>query len=368
MKRILHVVGQMDRAGAETMIMNLYRTIDKTQFQFDFLYFTNRNCDYDDEIRNLGGKIYRIVTNNPILRMKETIRLLRQQPQWEVLHCHTLFSNAFHIYAAYKAKIPERISHSHNTQDSPSSKNSIIVWIYHYLSRIIQSKYSTRFVACGIAAGKYLFPKKGSDVVIFPNSIDLQMFVDVAEKEQDYLRREFGLNKNTLVLLQLGRLEEVKNHRFSIAIAQSLKNMEVDFRLFFVGQGSLKEPLLRTIESVKLEKEIILLGVRSDIPKILAGTDVLLMPSFFEGFPVVLVESQAAGIPALIANTISLEVDLGVQLIYLESLNNSSEVWSKQIFEIISQNKITAEERLKILKKQGFDIRTNCDRLEILYS
>ena len=141
MQRILHITGNMDRAGAETMIMNLYRVIDRKQFQFDFLYFTNKKCDYDDEILKLGGKIYRVLGKNPLDRMKKTIKLLKNNQQWDTVHAHMLFNNAFHIYAAYRAGVSQRISHSHST--SNSSKNKIVDKLYNSFSRNIQYSYSS---------------------------------------------------------------------------------------------------------------------------------------------------------------------------------------------------------------------------------
>lgn len=220
MKRILHITGTMDRAGAETMIMNLYRAIDRSKFQFDFLSFSNKKGDFDDEIESLGGKIYRITEKNPFKRMKLTTKLLKQNKQWETVHCHTLFSNGFHIYAAYQAGVKQRISHAHNTSDL--SKSKWIATLYHFISRKIQKKYSTDFVACGIAAGQFLFPNK-KNVLIIPNSIDTQSFANIAERNQMYLKNEFNLDSNTKVILQLGRLTRVKNHKFSFEILNELK-------------------------------------------------------------------------------------------------------------------------------------------------
>ena len=207
MKRILHITGPMDRAGAETMIMNLYRVIDRKKFQFDFLYFTSKSCDFDDEIENLGGKIYRIVENNPFLRMNKTIKLLLKNPQWQTVHAHTLFSNAFHMYAAYRANVKQRISHSHNTRNA---SNNIFLKIFYYpLSRKVQAKYATNFVACSGAAGKYLFPKI-SNIKLLNNSIDAKFFVTEAENNRDYIRRHFDVSNDTFIMLQLGRLHPQK--------------------------------------------------------------------------------------------------------------------------------------------------------------
>lgn len=354
----------MDRAGAETMVMNLYRVIDRDRFQFDFLYFTDKKCDYDDEILKLGGKIYRVLGKNSFVRMKKTIKLLKVNPQWETVHAHMLLNNAFHMYAAYKAGVKQRISHSHSTCNKP--KNSITDKLYYSLSRKIQHHYSTHFVACGEAAANFLFSEV-NDVILLPNSIDIEGFAEVASKNKNYLKEEFSLNDNTIILLQIGRLSPVKNHTFSFRIIKELKNHIEDFKFFIVGQGPLKENLEEEVKRLRIDDVVEFLGVRSDIPQLLASADLMLMPSLHEGFPVVLVESQATGTSALISDTISDEVDLAVGHIYFESLHNDPIEWAKQIANIVDEKHISVSERVNTLKNQGFDIHTNVKVLEKLY-
>lgn len=365
MIRILHIVGTMDRAGAETMIMNLYRAIDKKRFQFDFIYFTEKKCDYDQEIEQLGGLIYRIHRSNPLQRLNSLKNLLKKNPQWQIVHSHTLFSNAFHIYAAYLAGVKMRIVHSHNTSDQ--SKNDLTSWFYHSVSRKIQSKFSTNFVACGDAAAHFLFPQI-NNVLVIPNSIDVNHFAQVSEIKGDYLRTEFQLADDTLVLLQLGRLNKVKNHQFTFYLLKELKKQEIKFKLFIAGRGELENFLKSRVDKLNLQHDVVFLGLRKDVPELLAGSDILLMPSLYEGFPVVLVESQAAGIPALIADTISEEVDLGVGLIYFESLYSDHSTWSNKISTIYEMPRIKKIERIEKLTKRGFDISGNAKLLEELYS
>lgn len=368
MKRILHIVGSMDRAGAETMLMNLYRTLDRSKFQFDFVYFTDKKCDYDDEILNLGGSIHRIPNNlykNPVARMRALKKLLQGNPQWETIHCHTLFSNAFHLYAGYKAGVKNRIAHAHSTSDT--SKGKFVATAYQFCSKKVIAKYATMYVACGEAASKFLFPDQ-KRVLLLPNSIDTKYFSDTYEKNRDYLRNEFKLSQATLIILQLGRLQKVKNHLFSIQIAKELKKQGKKFRLFFAGQGELLNDLIAEVNKNDLREEIIFLGVRSDVPQILAGSDVMLMPSLYEGFPVVLVESQASGVPALISDSISLEVDLGVGLVCFENLQNSPVQWVERLLKLTDVKKANTHNRLKTLNKKGFDIFVNVERLQRLYS
>lgn len=364
MQRILHVTGSMNRAGAETMIMNLYRVIDRNRLQFDFLYFTQDKCDYDDEIVKLGGKIYRITESNPIRRMLATKRFLQKNPQWQIIHGHTLFSNAFHVWAAKMANVPYRIAHSHNTSDQ--SNSGLIATIYQNWSRRKMKKYTTHYISCGMAASKFLFPKQ-KEVLVLPNSIDTTYFAEIGEREKDYLNKEFHINDSFLKIIQVGRLQTVKNHVFSLKIAEKLKENNIPFKMFFLGQGQLQEEIKQIIKEKNLLDEVLLLGLRSDIPQIMAGADVMLMPSLHEGFPVVLVEAQSVGIPSLVSNTVSSEVDLDVGLVAFESLEACLENWIEKLFILKNKKKIKRSERLNKLAEKGFDIHTSVQILSELY-
>lgn len=365
MKRILHITGGMNRAGAETMIMNLYRAIDRNRFQFDFVYFTDEKCDFDDEIKELGGGIYRIEASNPFKRMRLLRELLQNNPQWETVHCHTLFSNAFHLYAAYKAGVKQRIAHSHNTSDQ--SKNKLVSKIYQGLSRKFQAKYATDFVACGIEAGKFLFPTVAK-VKIIPNSIDTEKFSEIAKENKNYLRDQYQLDQNTIIILQLGRFTEQKNHFFTLEVASALKTDNIDFKLFFAGHGKLEKGVKEKAEEMALADKLIFLGLRRDVPQLLGGSDVMLMPSIHEGFPVVLVESQTAGTPALISDSIADEVDLRVGLVEFKSLENSPTSWAKRLIQFNRKQIVADKNRIAVLKTRGFDIFSNAKLLEHLYS
>lgn len=173
MKRILHIVGGMDRAGAETMLMNSYRKLDRTRYQFDFVYFRAAQCDYDDEIISLGGRIFRIENTNPISRSYKLYKLIKHEQPFHAVHAHMLFSNSFHILAAYLANIKMRISHSHNTSDVNSK--TFYGKLYQNFSRQLIKMYSTHFIACDDAAGEFLFPNIPR-VNYLLNAIDVEEF------------------------------------------------------------------------------------------------------------------------------------------------------------------------------------------------
>lgn len=360
-QRILHVIGSMDRAGAETMIMNLYREIDRSQFQFDFLCFSAKRGDYDSEIEHLGGRIVRISTGNSLLRFFLLCKLLLRG-NWQTVHSHTLWSSGFHLLAARLAKVPKRIAHSHSTNSAHGG--SVAGRAYEQTMRWLLAWVPTHYVACGQAAAAYLFPSR-SDVQLIPNAIDIDTFVSA---QGTSVRDELGIDQETLVILQVGRLITVKNHRYSIKIARALRDAALDFQLLFVGTGPDQHVVKALVREYKLEQHVRFLGLRADIPQLMAAADVMLMPSLHEGFPVVLVESQAAGLPAVIATTISPEVDLALGLVNFVSLEAAPQTWAAQIQAAARSAKVPVESRVQTLEQAGFSARTGAQRLMGVYT
>lgn len=360
MQRILHIVGGMDRAGAETMIMNLYRNIDRTQFQFDFLYFMDKKCDYDDEIIALGGKIILISETNPIKRTIKIYSFLKNNKEYQIIHSHTLFNTGFNLLAAKLAGANNRIAHSHNTSDNTIS-NIFVKSIYHTFSKSLLKKLSTTKIACGVEASKFLFDNEKSEILL--NGIDIDQYHQIATIDQDYIRSHYSISTETKIILQVGRLQTVKNHKFSLDIMKGLKETGVDFKFFIIGQGNLENELKSKVEQLGLKNHVIFTGIRSDVPQLMAGADIMLMPSFHEGFPVVLVESQAIGLPTIVSDKVSQEVDLGLNLIQFTSLDNINS-W---INNIVKEKKKNIISNKTILKEKGFDVKSNATWLQQLY-
>jgi glycosyltransferase EpsF len=364
MNRILHIVGRMNRAGAETMLMNLYRKLDTSKYQFDFMYFSNEACDYDDEIIGLGGRIFRILDKNPISRTNSLYNVLKKEAPFYAVQCHQMFSNGLHLIAAKYAGIPMRIAHSHNTSDLKSHK--LIGKIYHGVSKLLIRKYATHFIACGEAAGKFLFPGI-KNIMLLPNAINLDPFFKSTKTNPSIVFQNKAINNETFIISQIGRLNKVKNHSFSLRLIEYLKNSNFNFQFIIVGSGPLEVKLKQQVVDLNLEEYVTFTGVRSDIETVLANSDIMLMPSLFEGFPVVLVEAQASGTPCLISSSISKEVDMKLDLVHFCDLKKQLSIWHDKI-KTLKQHKIPSiEERKAILSKHGYNIEVSVKKLEKFY-
>lgn len=352
MIRVLHIVGKMDRAGAETMLMNLYRHIDRTQVQFDFITFTKDQGDYDEEILALGGEIFPIIASNSIERMLKLTSFLKQHSEYQIVHAHMLLNNAFHLLAAKKAGIPHRISHSHNTSNG---KSGIVANLYEKFAIYLNKRLSTKKIACGKEAAEYLF-NTSENVWLLNNAIDLKLYNEISLSNKNYWKT-IKSDIHDLKIIQVGRLNEVKNHTFSLEIAKRLKKQDVDFTFFIVGQGPSEDSIKKNVQDYGLEKNVFLLGVREDVPNLMAGADLMLMPSLHEGFPVVLVESQAIGLSSILSENIAREVDLNLGLIKFMSLENV-DCWI-EILKNQRKKHVPQSEIYTCLQTYGFDVKKN---------
>lgn len=363
-KRVLHIVGKMDRAGAETMLMNLYRQIDRDKIQFDFITFSSGKGDYDDEIISLGGRIIPIIASNPVSRMSKLIKFLRNHPEYQIVHAHMLLSNAFHLLAAKKAGVKHRISHSHSTSNG---KTGLVNKTYEKWSLLINRNLSTHKIACGDLAAHYLFGST-KDVLILPNAVNVDEMIEISKTSHNYIEDNFShaIKNLGIKIIQVGRLSKVKNHDFSLEIAKELKKRKVTFTILIIGQGALEDQLKNKVIKEGLENNVLFLGVRSDIAELMASADYMIMPSLYEGFPVVLVESQTMGLPSIISDKISPEVDLGLDLVDFLPLTNIN-VWADRLV-VPKTLKIDSKRIKSTLKAHGFDVKSNASTLSNLYS
>lgn len=357
MKRVLHIIGKMDRAGAETMLMNLYRSIDRSKIQFDFITFTHDKGDYDDEILALGGKIFPIIASNSLARMIELYKFLKAHPEYQIIHAHVLLNNAFHLTAALMAGVKNRISHSHNTSNGSSNT---IAKIYEIVAKQVINRLATYKIACGCEAGQYLY-NNDKNVLVLPNAVNVREIHHIVEVS----RKSSLFDKSKLNIIHVARFMPVKNHMFVLDIAEELIKKRIDFIIYLIGDGPLRSEIEQRIQSRNLGQYVKLLGLRSDVITLMANADIMILPSLHEGFPVVLVESQAVGLSTLVSDNVSQEVDLGLGVIDFLPINHAK-IWAEKIVDFSPVN-LSNEQIFHKLSSQGFDIFRNSQLLEKKY-
>ncbi len=365
--KILQVIGGLNRGGAETMLMNLYRKIDRQKYKFDFLVYVtdDKKADYEDEILQNGDQIIKLDRNrvkNPILFYHDLNHVMKNSG-YTCVHAHTLFNSGIVMYASYHNHIPVRITHSHSSGNM--KRDTLINRTYFKFAKYLITKYSTNYIACDLKSGEYLFGE-GFRGPILHNGIDLNRFCyeeNVEENKYQYLRDE-----NILKLAVIGSFYEVKNHIFLLPIAEKLKEKGIKFKLYFAGRGPLQKMLEEKVKELHLENEIIFLGIVDQVEKFLKNIDLILMPSLYEGVPVSLIEAQAAGVPAIISENISRDVDMELGLLNFVTIDSDKQ-WLEEIVrfhcerhEILNPKNIYEQLTLK-----GYNVEKNVDFLCEIY-
>lgn len=364
--RVLQVTSAMNRGGAETMIMNIYRNIDRRKVQFDFVSHREEECHYDQEIRKLGGRIFYVKSlgqSGPIKYINDIKKIINKNGPYIAIHSHTDFQSGFVAFAGKLAGVKKRICHSHNT-NWPRSKHWFNELALQFLKTLIRTN-ATDLVGCGKEAAKFLFDTEKATVL--PNAIDLDVFKRAKDLEIDYYRSEFGINVDTKVIGHIGRFSEQKNHLFILKLAEFLRRKSLDFRILLIGDGPLRSAVETEINNKGLSNYIQCLGIRSDIPELMNLFNVFLLPSLYEGLPVVLVEAQAAGVNCVISSTITDEVDMGLGLIKKVSLDEDLEFWENALTNALEASKPDWTDIYTALTKKGYNIKQSVQDLMQLY-
>lgn len=360
--RILHNVGSISPGGMEALIMNYYRHIDRTKVQFDFLVRLSEEKSnyYEKEIVSLGGKVYRLPIYNAKshrLFFSELFKFIKQNPEYKIIHSHSDITSVFYLMIAQKAGIPVRIAHSHGTNYDNNWKA-----IVKMTAKPLLNKYCTYRLACGEKAGIWLFGNQFKDSVkILPNAIETDLFKFNVSIRND-VRNELNI-KDNLVIGNIARFGEAKNHSFIIDIFDEICKFKANAKLVLVGEGELKDKAQEKVRSLGLQDKVLFLGVRKDIYRILNAFDIFLLPSLYEGFPFVLVEAQASGLTCFVSDNVSKEAKL-LNLYFTVPLSKSAKEWAESILDNVHYNRCNTAD---IIKQKGFDIKDNVQWLEEFY-
>ncbi len=358
MTRVLMVVPNMHRAGMETLIMNIYRNIDRTKVQFDFLvHYTNR-FDYDDEIEELGGKIYRMSVreDHDLLKyLRELKQFFKSHPEYRIVHGHMESFGFLYSRAAKKAGVRTIIAHSHNALVEPNVKGIVKHWMnkpWKYYANVL--------FACSEKAGKFLFGEKAFTII--RNAIPCEDFVYNADIRET-CRREMGLAGKT-VLGHVGRFDLQKNHSYLLDLFAEYAKVHPEAVLLLIGEGKRMVSVREKCQALHLQDKVRFLGVRKDMAQLYQIMDLLVLPSLFEGLPVVGVEAQAAGLPILVSDTVTRELCV-TEMVEMLSLNESAEVWVRKIDEMLETKK--RRDTLADMNAAGFNIRQTAEYLQKFY-
>ena len=351
----------MDRGGAETMVMNYYRQINRELVQFDFLVHRQEKGAYEEEIEKLGGHIYRLCPIRP-WNMTQYIQMIRQffdeHPEYTIIHSHMSEMGYFIVREARKRGIHVRICHAHNAQHTWDLKMLMRLPLKH----AIRSEITHRF-ACSREAGEWLYGSRStSDIIYLKNAIDTEKY-RYNKSIRQAVRKEFHL-ENKLVIGHVGRFVPQKNHSFVVKIFAEVLKIYPDAVLLLIGDG----PDAKTIQTLtirlNIRDHVIFLQRRDDVNRLLQGMDLFLFPSRYEGLSLALIEAQAAGLLCVTSDVISSE-SIITQNVVKMSIKKSAFEWA--IALIIALSAFDRKDCTSEVEENGFEIHNNVKWLEDFY-
>lgn len=327
--RIAHIVGKMVGGGVESTVMNYYRNIDKTRYQYDFLVDSD-STKIPEEIEQLGGKVIPIPPYQKLFKYQKELRKLLAENEYKIVYSHLNTLSVFPLFAAWRAKTPIRIAHNHSTAGKGELKKNVL----KYVLRLAAKWFPTNLCACSEYAGRWLFGKRTMEtggVTIWKNAVEVDKFL-FSKDIRDEIRENMGI-KNKFVVGHVGRFIHQKNHMFLIDIFNKIYQQSKDAVLLLIGTGELMDEVRRKVAALHLNEAVIFLGNSDKVSSLYQAMDVFVFPSFYEGLGMVAVEAQIAGLPVLAADTVPIEAKICSNFKYL-SLNNSSSEWASEILNI----------------------------------
>lgn len=354
--KVLQVIPALTAGGISSVVINWYRNIDRTKYQFDFITFNDGPLR--EEIESLGGKIYLIKTfkQSPRSHVNAVNNIFRVEKTYDAIHVHNSFKNVVMLKLAQRAGITIRVCHSHTSGLEKKSLAPVFS-----LLRYFTHKYSNVHLACGQEAGEFLF--KNRPFQILNNAIDvsrmLSGFIPV-----DDVHEKYNIPKNKILITLVARFSDVKNHQFLVKIAQStLLNTNIHF--VCIGDGPLKISLQNNIDAHNVNSRFTLLGATQEIPSLLNISDGFIMPSLFEGVSVALLEAQASSLQCLISDTISPEVNMNLGNITFLSLKQTDH-WINALNQLVKP--ILSEGEINTaFDTQGYSINSVISKLQLIY-
>lgn len=368
---VLHVVGNMGIGGIETLIMNIYRNVDRSKVQFDFLIHNPTEGEYADEIKRMGGKIYRM----PVLRDKPHTyywryfeykralkRFFSEHPEIEIVHGHMTNTAAIYMPIAKKyGNVKCCIAHSHQSIATRGFSGVVTNVIQRNLW-----KTATDLFSCSEKASHWIYPEdviRRNEVKIIHNGIDVEKYrysIERFKKE----RTKLGIDESTLVLGNVSRFNSVKNHSFMIDILEECIRINPNTVLILVGDGVLLDSIKKKVKQNGLEKNVYFLGLRSDVADVIQAFDVFILPSISEGLPVCAIEAQAAGLPIVASTGVTRETDITGNVTFL-SLDLPAETWARKILDVCSD--FERVDMTEAVRNAGYDIKQTAQWLQDFY-
>lgn len=326
MIRVLQFYPQLNNAGTERVIINLYENVNREEVQFDFL--VEKPGELDDYIRSLGANIHYLQDSNKKNYYKRLIQFFNEHQEYKVVHTHTHAWMDVVLKAAKKCKIPCRVAHSHNARNDLSS----IMWFIKGLTSIPMEMYATHFFACSSNAAKWLFPHRVNKCKVLYNGINLEKYLFNNDKRIE-VRNKLDIKDDEFVFVHVGRFAEQKNHEYLVSILKHYNDSHDKWKALLIGCGPLEDDIKKLVKDYDIEDKVLFLGNRTDVNELLSASDCFVFPSLHEGLGIVVIEAQTTALPCIVSTAVPKEADLNLGLLKFIDLKESFDTWVNAIDE-----------------------------------
>lgn len=325
--KVLQIIGKMNNAGVQSVVFSYLRAADLTELQVHVAYDADSTGEVPADLSERGIVFLKIPSySHPVGYIREISRLCLEN-KYDIVHSHMNSLSALSLFGAKLGKVPHRIAHSHTT----SSKDEGLRHFVKNALRPFCRAVATEYVACSRLAAEWLFGKgewEKGNVRILNNGIDPMHFSYDAEKRR-LVRKKYRLG-DSIVIGHVGRLCGTKNQRFLIPVLAECLKRGLDCRLLFVGDGDTADLLKRDAEDFGVSGRVIFAGGLRDTADVYSAMDVFVLPSLYEGLPVVSLEAQSAGLGTLLSDRITRECGVTDKAVFLP-ITEGAEPWVSAI-------------------------------------
>ncbi len=362
MIRIAIVAGKVDSGGKKNLIMEYYRHVNRDEIQFDFICDSDSQAIPTDEIESLGGRVYIIAPYQHIFRNMKDMRNIFKKNKYSVVHAYNSTMNLFPMFVAKQCGIPVRISESLSMAHEGDWKT-----ILKKMLRPMSKWFANYYMSCGEDCGRWQFGNKYFDagkVDVFKTVINTE-FNAFNQEVRDITREKYGW-ENKIVIGHIGRFTAQKNSLFVIEIFAAIAKKEPNAVLCLIGDGELKEDILQKINELDISSQVNYLGRREDIQQFYNAMDCFILPSLYEGLPVVGLEAESCGLPMFFSSEVTKEAN-ACELGHFISLSQSCDVWAEEILSACKQNMDIRTSHSKQVRDAGFDSASEALSLQKYY-
>lgn len=362
MIKVAYILGKLHSGGKKNLVMEYYRHVDTNKVRIDFICDSDSNSIPEGEVKALGGKVYRVTPYEHIFQnMREMEQIFREE-QYDVVHAWDSMMNLFPMVLAKRTGVKVRISESLSMANRHEKKTFI-----KYALRPFSSVAANYYMACGVDCGVFQFGRKAYEqgrIAIFKTVINAKANAYDPELRA-VTRRKFGWEDKTVYGF-IGRYMMQKNPVFIIDVFNEIQKIQTNAHLVLIGFGELEEKMMERVKSYGISDKVENLGRREDIKQFYNAFDAFLLPSLYEGLPVVGLESQSCGLPIFFSTEITPEAKACDMAHYI-SLKTPAQDWAREIVPIVERNTPVRKSYAKEVIVAGFDSESEARRLQQFY-